>query len=162
MHIRPARRSDDLELARIDRAAFGGVDNVVPVSDASSPFFTDSTGPEDVLVAELDGDVAGYVKIRPPTSLVSNAHVLQIQGLAVDPAAHRRGVGRALIEGTIAEARRRGARKLSLRVLASNPNARRLYAACGFEVEGVLRNEFGIDGRYVDDTLMARMLTAEG
>lgn len=158
VRIRVARPSDGGELERIDRAAFGGVDNVVPVADASQPFFTDSTRPEDVLVAELDGDVAGYAKIRPPTPLASNAHVLQIQGLAVDPATQGRGVGRALIEGTVAEARRRGARKLSLRVLASNPNAAGLYAACGFEVEGVLRAEFRIDGRYVDDQLMARLL----
>ena len=33
-----------------------------------------------------------------------------INGLAVDPARQRRGVGRALIEAAIAEARRRGAR----------------------------------------------------
>lgn len=158
VRIRVGRPSDDLGLGDIDRAAFAGVDNVVAVSDAGSPFFTESTRPEDVLVAELDGGVVGYAKIRPPTPLESNAHVLQIQGLAVDPAVHGRGVGRALVEGTLAEARRRGARKLSLRVLASNRNAERLYAACGFEVEGVLREEFLIDGRYVDDRLMARML----
>lgn len=62
------------------------------------------------------------------------------------------------MEGTIAEARRRGAQKLSLRVLAPNGAARRLYESCGFTVEGVLREEFFLDGRYVDDVLMARRL----
>ena len=31
---------------------------------------------------------------------------------------------------------------------------------CGFEVEGVLRGEFLLGGRYVDDVLMALDLTA--
>jgi ribosomal protein S18 acetylase RimI-like enzyme len=65
-------------------------------------------------------------------------------------------VGRALLEAALAEARRRGARKLSLRVLGDNERARALYERAGFEVEGVLRAEFHLDGRDVDDVLMAR------
>jgi len=40
-----------------------------------------------------------------------------------------------------------------------NAAARRVYDACGFVVEGVLREEFLLDGRYVDDVFMARDLT---
>ena len=36
--------------------------------------------------------------------------------------------------------------------------ARRLYESCGFTAEGVLREEFFLGGRYVDDVLMACML----
>ena len=35
-----------------------------------------------------------------------------------------------------------------------------LYEVCGFVVEGILRAEFFLD-RYVDDVLMARLLTPE-
>ena len=45
------------------------------------------------------------------------------------------GAGRALVEAAVADARRRGARKLTLRVFAANAGARRLYEAAGFEVE---------------------------
>ena len=45
---------------------------------------------------------------------------------------------------------------------AHNADARSLYAACGFEVEGVLREFFYLDGRYVDDVLMAIGLTGAG
>ena len=38
--------------------------------------------------------------------------------------------------------------------------ARGLYEAAGFEVEGVLRGEFLLEGDYVDDVLMALDLTA--
>ena len=44
----------------------------------------------------------------------------------------------------------------SLRVLGENDAARRLYERAGYEVEGVLRGEFHLDGRDVDDVLMAR------
>ena len=36
--------------------------------------------------------------------------------------------------------------------------ARRLYEACGFVVEGVLREEFLLDGRYADDLFLAHHL----
>lgn len=52
-----------------------------------------------------------------------------------------------------------GAVKLSLRVLATNEPARRLYERAGFVVEGVLKNEFRIDGADVDDYLLARYLS---
>lgn len=54
----------------------------------------------------------------------------------------------------------RRARKLALRVLGRGDRARLLYESCGFQVEGVLRGEFHLGGRYVDDVLMARDLTA--
>jgi RimJ/RimL family protein N-acetyltransferase len=41
-------------------------------------------------------------------------------------------------------------------VLGPNAAARALYESCGFTVEGVLREEFLLDGQYVDDVLMAR------
>ena len=61
----------------------------------------------------------------------------------------------------VEEARRRGCRKLRVRVLVTNAAARALYDAAGFVVEGVLREEFRIDGAFVDDLLMARRLTED-
>ena len=111
-----------------------------------------------MLVAVVDGEPAGYVTVKPATELQASDHVLHVSGLAVDEAVRRRGVGRALMDAAIADARRRGARRLTLRVLGANEAARRLYDACGFEVEGVLRGEFHLDGVDVDDVLMALAL----
>jgi RimJ/RimL family protein N-acetyltransferase len=55
-----------------------------------------------------------------------------------------------------------GACRITLRVLSHNTAARDLYTACGFEIEGVLRGFFRLDGRYVDDVLMALPLTGGG
>ena len=106
-----------------------------------------------------DGRLAGWVKLGPATPLPSSNHVKMINGLAVDPEHQGAGVGRALIEAAVERARALGARKVSLRVLGHNLTARRLYERCGFVVEGVLRDEFYLGGRYADDVFMARYLS---
>lgn len=155
--VRFAAPDDDARLAAIDEETWS-----TSVSPAPRPterrFFRPQVEPADTLVAELGGLVVGYALLGNPTPLPASTHVQMLRGLAVDPAYQSRGVGRALVEAAIAQARARGAVKLSLRVLGSNQGARRLYAACGFETEGVLRDEFLLDGDPVDDHLLARRL----
>jgi ribosomal protein S18 acetylase RimI-like enzyme len=112
-----------------------------------------------VLVAELDGRVVGWGKIEHPTPLPASDHVWHVTGLAVDPGHEGRGVGRALVEALVEAACSRGGRRVTLRVFAPNERAQRLYKRCGFEVEGVLREEFYVGGQFTDDIFMARMLT---
>lgn len=121
--------------------------------------FDERCRPEDLLVAALGSRLVGYVGHVPPTPLASNQHVRQIQGLQVSPDARGRGVGQALVEAACAAAQAQGARRMSLRVLGHNLPARRLYERCGFQVEGVLPEEFLLDGAYVDDVLMGRGLS---
>jgi ribosomal protein S18 acetylase RimI-like enzyme len=156
--VRPARPADEQALRRIDEATWTAEVSPAEPPPPAAPFFTERRRPVDTLVAEVDGDVAGYAVVGPALTLGSHAHVLEILGLAVDPAHQHRGAGRRLVEASVERARDRGARKLFLRVLGPNTRARRLYEACGFVVEGVLRDEFFLDGRYVDDVLMACFL----
>jgi ribosomal protein S18 acetylase RimI-like enzyme len=149
---------DDTTLGRLDAVTWTDDVSPAPAPPAGTPFFNERTRPDDVLVAEVDGVVAGYAKLGRSITLPSHQHVLELNGLSVDPNRRRLGVGRQLIEAAVEEARNRGARKLSLRVLGGNTGARRLYEACGFVVEGILRDEFLLQGRYVDDVLMARQL----
>jgi ribosomal protein S18 acetylase RimI-like enzyme len=154
--IRCARPGDGATLSAIDDATWCSTVSPAPAPPPKRAFFGGPLPrPEDVLVAELEGRVVGYVQLTSPTPLAVNRHVLQICGLAVDPACGRRGIGRALIAAARDQAVRRGARRLTLRVLATNGPARALYAAAGFVVEGVLRGEYEIDGEDVDDVLMA-------
>ncbi|MEU0083654.1 GNAT family N-acetyltransferase [Streptomyces sp. NPDC006274] len=159
-HIRTARRSDEAELGELDRAAWSPLHAVTPRPQPPyDPFFDQNHRPDQFLVAEdAGGAVVGYVRLVPPTPLACNRHVRQIQGLAVDDRARGRGVGRALVRAACDEARRQGALRITLRVLAHNTPARTLYEAEGFTVEGVLPGEFHLDGRYVDDVLMGRSL----
>lgn len=160
MDIRAARDGDGAALLEIDFVTWTPVVSPAPAPtrEERSSFFVDGRGPDSYLVAEIDGKVSGYVSLHQSIPLPSHAHVLEINGLAVDPSAQGRGVGLALVKGAVAEAVRRGAKKVTLRVLGENAGARRLYERCGFVVEGVLRGEFMLDGKLVDDVLMARRL----
>jgi ribosomal protein S18 acetylase RimI-like enzyme len=156
--VRPARLEDGDALTRIDDATWNEAVSPAPRPPSGRRFFDGRTTPADVLVAEAEGVVAGYVSLGRATPVPASDHVVVITGLAVDPALQGRGVGRALVEAAVADATRRGARRITLRVLAPNEPARALYASCGFTVEGVLRGEFRLGDRYVDDVLMARAL----
>ncbi|GGX62421.1 GNAT family N-acetyltransferase [Streptomyces anandii] len=159
-HIRHATPDDEDALGRLDRATWSTLHAVGPrPAQPYEPFFTPRSGPGDHLVAELDGRLVGYIRLGFPTELATNAHVRQIRGLAVAGEARGRGVGRALLRAAVEEARRQGARRISLRVLGHNTPARRLYESEGFVVEGVQPEEFRLDGAYVDDVLMGRRLT---
>jgi ribosomal protein S18 acetylase RimI-like enzyme len=157
--IRPAFRSDDAELGELERDTWSPLHAVMErPREPFDPFFDARHRPEDFLVAEVDGRVAGFVRVAPPTPLAANAHVRQIQGLAVSEWARGRGAARALLRTAVVLARAQGARRLTLRVLGHNTPARGLYEAEGFVVEGVLPGEFLLEGRYVDDVLMGRSL----
>ena len=83
----------------------------------------------DVLVAEADGRIAGFA------ALIGG----ELDGLFVEPALWRRGVGTALLNEAIHVARKRG---LAVTVTA-NPGARRFYESCGLSVEGEATTRFG-------------------
>ena len=155
LEIRGARAEDGSTLRQIDTETWSPGVTPAPPTDPDLPFFGERNDPADVLVATEDGAVVGFAMVHQPLPLPSHEHVLELDGLAVTPSRQGRGLGRRLVEAAQQEAVRRGARKLSLRVLSTNPAARRLYESCGFTVEGILRGEFLLEGDLVDDILMA-------
>ncbi|MFF0729479.1 GNAT family N-acetyltransferase [Streptomyces sp. NPDC004134] len=165
LRIRPASAADGDLLRQLDAATWSHMHAVTAPPDAGAPFFDERHNPDDYLVGELPGAtraaparVVGYICVVRPTSLAVNGHVRQIQGLVVVPEARGAGVARALLRAGAEHARAAGARRLTLRVLGHNAPARRLYESEGFAVEGVLPEEFLLDGTYVDDVLMGRTL----
>jgi ribosomal protein S18 acetylase RimI-like enzyme len=153
--VRAARADDEAPLLEVDRATWSPYTSPSP-EPPDGPFFNERTRPENVLVAEVDGQVAGYGKIEHPTPLPASAHVWHVTGLAVDPAHEGQGAGRALMDALIELARERGGRRMTLRVFAPNERAQRLYERLGFVLEGVLHAEFMVgEQEYVDDLFMA-------
>lgn len=155
--IRFAKAADEPSLVAIDEATWSPLTTPAP-QPTNAVFFRPHVEPADTLVALAEDELAGYVLIGNPTPLPASAHMQMIRGLAVAPGYQGRGIGRALVDAAIDEASSRGAVKISLRVLATNDVALRLYTAAGFETEGVLVDEFVLDGRRVNDHLLARRL----
>lgn len=70
----------------------------------------------------------------------------------------RQGLGAALLEGVLAEARERGLERIELEVYASNGPAIALYEKYGFQHEGRKRRARKLDGEYDDILIMGLLL----
>jgi len=104
-------------------------------------------------VALADGKVVGWcdIAVRPrPTQRHSG-----ILGMGVIRDYRGRGIGRALVQATLAAAKTRGIRRVELTVRADNEPARRLYESFGFATEGLCKRHVWVDGEYSDSWLMA-------
>lgn len=86
-----------------------------------------------VIVAELDERVAGFAVV-----ILGDDHA-ELDGLFVEPDLWCQGVGGALVDVAVHEARRQG---LAMMVIAS-PTAQGFYEKCGFTVEGDASTRFG-------------------
>ena len=87
-----------------------------------------------VLVAEREGTVVGYtyatVEGNDYMSLRGPAGVLQ--DIVVDPDHRGHGVGRALLDATLAALKARGVPRIVLSTAERNESAQRLFARAGF------------------------------
>ena len=156
--IRVSADADGEQLAALDAVSWPLHLQVAPPLRAGEPFFTARREPRDVIVADW-GRIVGYLRLGRHMKIPANDHVLHIQSLVVAAEARGQGIGGLLLDAGVAEARRRGAAKLGLRVLSNNPAALRLYRRHGFEEEGRLRSELRRDdGSYADDVWMALWL----
>jgi RimJ/RimL family protein N-acetyltransferase len=104
--------------------------------------------------AFADGELIGAVGCDRDRR-VKVLHLAQIIGTMVQPAWRGRGVGRALIEACIAQARADGVERLTLTVTAGNKAAERLYESAGFVRYGLLTDAIREGGRSHDKALMA-------
>jgi ribosomal protein S18 acetylase RimI-like enzyme len=92
-------------------------------------------------VAEMEGRPVGYalaaVHRRPATALTREGTWIDLDQIAVAPAARRRGVARALCGQVIDHARRLGLAEVQLNVWAFNGEAQALFASLGFEARSL-------------------------
>ena len=88
------------------------------------------------VVGEHGGAVVGYAGVD------RGGEVADVMTIAVASAAQSRGLGAALMDWLIAEARRGGARHLMLEVRADNVAAQRLYSKAGFVMTTVRRRYY--------------------
>lgn len=87
-------------------------------------------GEMTVLLAGDDRDGISLIRFRP--SVWTGAPEAHLQELYVVPALRARGIGRALLEATMAAARAAGATGIDLNTGSTDTVARALYESCGF------------------------------
>lgn len=112
------------------------------------------------LVAELDGEVAGYAYASLYRARPAYRFTLE-DSIYVHPGHAGRGIGRALLERLVEECERIGCRQL-IAVIGDSANAPsiRLHEACGFVLTGTFRSVGFKHGRWVDSVLMQRTIGA--
>lgn len=147
--IRLALASDAAALAAIDAGS-----QIHPWSEAQFAALVSGVGngAETALVADRNGEVVGYVAF---TQVLDEASVLRI---AVREHLRGRGFGQALLQAAVERMRRTGASRCLLEVRASNSDARRLYEANGFALDGVRKNYYPAPSGREDALLMSRSL----
>jgi len=132
--IREARAEDETRVMELLPLIPSNMDMTPAQVQASAQRFRESLA-MDVLVAEADGKVVGFLSLSFVPAL-SGLRAL-IDDLAVDPAYRRQRIGAALMEAAIQRADRRGATCLLVDTSRGDLAARDFYQACGFEAGGV-------------------------
>lgn len=102
-----------------------------------------------MLVAELDGEVAGYACMARWRPKEGYRHSLE-NSVYVAPDHQGRGLGRALMVALIEHARAAGAHRMYADIEAGNTASIRLHESLGFERVGLLREAGTKFGRWLD------------
>lgn len=121
MNIRKCRYEDILSVSELEKECFKG---------ESWSFGTIASAFEnpayEMLVAEEDGEILGY------GCTCTTLDTCDLENVLVAEEYRRGGVGRAVLNALLDNAKERGAVKVFLEVRVSNSAALRLYLSCGF------------------------------
>ncbi|MFW6027531.1 MAG: N-acetyltransferase family protein [bacterium] len=129
-------------------AEIGDLETVAPLFDAYRRFYRQPADPEGalrfirarliegdshILLAELEGEAAGFVQLYPAWSSVRLGRLMILNDLYVAETVRGQGVGRALLEAACETARQTNAVGLVLETEPDNGTAQRLYEAAGWK-----------------------------
>ncbi len=98
-------------------------------------------GAGGVAVAEVDGEIAGFVALGASRDADARPATGEIFAIYLSPAHWRKGLGSALMSWSLRTARERGWVRMTLWVLAGNTGARRFYEARGWRDDRARRTE---------------------
>ena len=111
-----------------------------------------------IIVAQFDGKTVGMAHLVGG-KFDKNKHV-GFLGISILRGFRRIGVGTAVMNYTIEWAKKqKGLEKISLTVFSTNNTAINLYRKFGFEIEGMSKKQYKIEGKYIDEIVMGKFLT---
>lgn len=105
-----------------------------------------------VWVAELEGDLVGFVSTGPTRDEDSDPSTTgEVYAIYVLPSFWGQGIGRTLMHSALEEMRSQGFRDITLWVLKTNARTRRFYETAGWRTDGSMRDEMigGVPAREV-------------
>jgi aminoglycoside 6'-N-acetyltransferase I len=137
--VRPVRLADATTWARMR-------DDLWPAQSGQHDadvrqFFSESSAADEVLVAERDGALAGFVELslRAYAEGCKTSPVAYLEGWYVSPDARGTGVGRALLTAAEMWGRAQGCTEFASDVEAGNTSSADAHRALGFEEVSLVR-----------------------
>ena len=103
-----------------------------------------------------DGNLVGYVNVlRGDANRIRHSAYIAM-GILLSYTGQ--GIGKLLLNKVDEWARKYGVTRLELTVMAHNEKAIKLYEKMGFNKEGIKKNSILIDGNYIDEYYMGKIL----
>ena len=120
-----------------------------------------SRGVWKVALRGSDHRIIGFQILEPFGTYTKAFDHVGTLGTYVDLEQRRQGIARALFAATFESACAKGYEKIFTFVRADNEGALATYRAHGFEIIGTARRHAKIDGRYIDEILIEKILVTE-
>lgn len=109
-----------------------------------------------ILVAEVEENLVGYLVAKGGRARRNNHTVYLVVGILDQY--RGKGIGTKLFTELENWARNHKIHRLELTVIRSNRAALFLYSKMGFRIEGIKRDSLFINGQYVDEYYMSKIL----
>ena len=157
--VRPASAADTDAIAAIYNEAVGersATFDTDPVTTANVAGWL-GRDREPVLVADLDGRVAGWARVIASTERCALAGVGEYT-IYLERSARGRGIGRRLLAALVTAAESAGYWKLQGRLFTTNVASRALARTAGFREVGVYERHGRLDGEWQAVLIVERLL----
>jgi len=109
-----------------------------------------------LFVAEESGVLIGFITAGRGSANRIKHRAYVVMGIKEE--FHGRGVGTKLLNELDRWALEQGIHRLELTVMTHNVKALTLYEKCGFVIEGVKKDSMFVDGEYIDEYYMGKIL----
>ena len=110
-----------------------------------------------IFVAVEEGKILGYLIMQGEMKPKRVSHKVGV-AVGVHSESRGKGVGGSLFEYAHQWAKEKGIHRVELTVISKNEQAYKLYRKLGYETEGIKKHSLFIDGEYVDEYYMAKLL----
>ena len=109
-----------------------------------------------LFIAEIEHKIVGYLIVQgdTPSRIAHRAYIV----IGIHSDFRGRGIGTALFTKLDDWAKDKGIHRLELTVMVDNTVGVALYKKMGFEIEGTKRHSLCVNGSYVDEYYMSKLL----